>query len=158
MWDTLHGLLSAGAWLLRLLSLCSSDGTSHRAYVPADALFIVARPVVAEAELHARRQPEHDLANSTHAHMAFGQIVVGPPGSGKSTCCKGLQHYFSLIGRPVAVINLDPANDRLPYEAAVDIGDLVSLEEVTASYGLGPNGGKSLRAAGKLAEEHPGIE
>ena len=76
--------------------------------------------------------------------MAFGLIVVGPPGSGKSTCCKGLQHYFSLIERPVALINLDPANDRLPYEASVDIGDLVSLEEVTANLGLGPNGGRQL--------------
>ena len=73
--------------------------------------------------------------------MLFGQLVVGPPGSGKSTCCKGLQHYFQLTGRSVAVVNLDPANDALPYECAVDVSDLVSQQEVAAQLRLGPNGG-----------------
>ena len=75
--------------------------------------------------------------------MAFGCLLVGPPGAGKSTCCKGLQHFFQLTERPVAVINLDPANDRLPYECSVDIAELVSQEEVAAQLGLGPNGGAS---------------
>ena len=86
--------------------------------------------------------------------MAFGQMVVGPPGSGKSTCCKGLQHYFALIGRPAAVINLDPANDCLPYEASVDIRDLVSLEEVIASLGLGPNGGELPKQSLRVGHSH----
>lgn len=47
--------------------------------------------------------------------MAFGQVVIGPPGSGKTTYCNGLSQFLQLIGRKVAVVNLDPANDRLPY-------------------------------------------
>lgn len=74
--------------------------------------------------------------------MAFGQIVVGPPGSGKSTYCHGMQQYLTALNRKVAVVNLDPANDLLPYECAVDIMDLVCLEEVMQETSLGPNGGK----------------
>ena len=74
--------------------------------------------------------------------MSFGQLVIGPPGCGKTTYCNGMQHYLQLIGRKVSVINLDPANDQLPYECAVDISDLVSLEEVMSRFGLGPNGGR----------------
>ncbi len=73
--------------------------------------------------------------------MLFGQLVVGPPGSGKTTFCNGMQQFLQLLGRKVAVINLDPANDTLPYECAVDIRDLISLEEVQEEEGLGPNGG-----------------
>lgn len=49
--------------------------------------------------------------------------------------------FLGLLGRKVAVVNLDPANDRLPYECAVDVRGLVSLEDVQDSEGLGPNGG-----------------
>ena len=73
--------------------------------------------------------------------MSFGQLVIGPPGAGKTTYCNGMQQYLTLLGRKVAVINLDPANDVLPYECAVDVRDLVSLEEVQEETGLGPNGG-----------------
>lgn len=38
-------------------------------------------------------------------------------------------------------MNLDPANDRLPYSAALDITELISLEDVMQEYSLGPNGG-----------------
>ena len=30
--------------------------------------------------------------------MPFGLLVCGPPGSGKSTFCNGLQHYLTLAG------------------------------------------------------------
>jgi GTPase SAR1 family protein len=73
--------------------------------------------------------------------MSIGQLVIGPPGSGKSTYCNGMQQYLQLIGRKVAVVNLDPANDALPYDCAIDVADLVSLEAVMASLHLGPNGG-----------------
>ena len=39
------------------------------------------------------------------------------------------------------VVNLDPGNDLLPYDCAVDIMDLVKLEEVMDELELGPNGG-----------------
>ncbi|KAH9750748.1 GPN-loop GTPase 2 [Citrus sinensis] len=76
--------------------------------------------------------------------MVFGQVVIGPPGSGKTTYCNGMSQFLSLIGRKVAVINLDPANDSLPYplyECAVNIEDLVKLSDVMMEHALGPNGG-----------------
>jgi hypothetical protein len=73
--------------------------------------------------------------------MPFGQLVVGPPGSGKTTYCAGLQQFFALTGRKLAIVNLDPANDAAAYDAAVDLGELVSLEAVQRDLGLGPNGG-----------------
>lgn len=73
--------------------------------------------------------------------MAFAQVVIGPPGSGKTTYCKGMQEFLSKIGRKVAVVNLDPANDLLPYDAAVDISELVNLDDVMENLKLGPNGG-----------------
>lgn len=73
--------------------------------------------------------------------MVFGQIVIGPPGSGKTTYCNGMSQFLQLIGRKVAVINLDPANDALPYECAVNIEDLIKLSDVMIEHSLGPNGG-----------------
>jgi putative protein kinase ArgK-like GTPase of G3E family len=42
-------------------------------------------------------------------------VIIGPPGSGKTTYCNGMSQFLSLLGRKVAVVNLDPANDALPY-------------------------------------------
>nr|GMC98301.1 GPN-loop GTPase 2 [Ipomoea batatas] len=46
-----------------------------------------------------------------------------------------------LLRCKVAVINLDPANDALPYECAINIEDLVKLSDVMVEHSLGPNGG-----------------
>ncbi|CAN6442106.1 unnamed protein product [Victoria cruziana] len=73
--------------------------------------------------------------------MVFGQVVIGPPGSGKTTYCNGMSQFLKLIGRKVAVINIDPANDALPYECAVNIEDLIKLSDVMSEHSLGPNGG-----------------
>lgn len=72
--------------------------------------------------------------------MSFGQIVIGPPGSGKSTYCYGCYQFFNAIGRHVQVINMDPANDALPYPCSVDIRDFITLEEIMNEKSLGPNG------------------
>ncbi|KAG6504626.1 hypothetical protein ZIOFF_036961 [Zingiber officinale] len=73
--------------------------------------------------------------------MGFGQVVIGPPGSGKTTYCNGMSQFLKLIGRKVVVVNLDPANDLLPYECAVNIDDLIKLSDVMSEHSLGPNGG-----------------
>lgn len=96
----------------------------------------------------------------------FGQVVVGPPGSGKTTYCDGMQQFLGALGRDTAVVNLDPANETyeyvdyapvlppsravmLPgggngsYECAVDISDLISVQDVMEELELGPNGGKA---------------
>ena len=41
----------------------------------------------------------------------------------------------------MAVINLDPANDTLPYECSLDVAELVTLTDVMDNLKLGPNGG-----------------
>lgn len=72
---------------------------------------------------------------------AFGQAVIGPPGSGKTTYCLGMSEFLRAMGRRVAVVNLDPANEGLPYECAVDVSELVGLGDVMDALRLGPNGG-----------------
>lgn len=73
--------------------------------------------------------------------MAFyGQLVIGAPGAGKSTYCGGLCEILKKIERPVICINLDPANDFLPFNVDIDIRELIRLEEVMEKLSLGPNG------------------
>lgn len=71
----------------------------------------------------------------------FGQIVIGPPGSGKTTYCNAMAEFMKGLKRKVAIINLDPANDILPYKCAVDISDLITVNDVMDEAGFGPNGG-----------------
>lgn len=46
--------------------------------------------------------------------VLYGQIVIGAPGSGKTTYCNGMQQYLQLLGRECHVVNLDPANEVPP--------------------------------------------
>lgn len=72
--------------------------------------------------------------------LIFGQLVIGPPGSGKTTYCNAMSKFLEKLGRKVAVINIDPANDNMEYKPTVDISDLIKHDEVMTHYGLGPNG------------------
>lgn len=93
----------------------------------------------------------------------YGQVVVGPPGSGKvrhanrvksyrevsldsifllerlqTTFCGGMQQYLRLLGRDAWIVNMDPANEELRF-LAVDqpkAGD-ISKQEVQEN---GPQG------------------
>jgi len=75
------------------------------------------------------------------AKTRFGQIVIGPPGSGKTTYVAAMAELLRSLGRKVAIINLDPANENMTYTADMDISDLVQVEEVMEQMKLGPNGG-----------------
>ncbi|RMZ94640.1 GPN-loop GTPase 2, partial [Brachionus plicatilis] len=70
----------------------------------------------------------------------FGQIVIGPPGSGKTKYCTIMQEFLSNLGRNVFVINLDPANDRLSYDCSLNVFDLINIQDVMTNCSLGPNG------------------
>ncbi|GAA5909256.1 GTPase GPN2 [Sporobolomyces salmoneus] len=73
--------------------------------------------------------------------MPFGQVVIGPPGSGKTTYCWGLYQFFQALNRPILLVNLDPASKKPPYPHSLDISSLISLSDCMTSFGLGPNGG-----------------
>lgn len=73
--------------------------------------------------------------------MPFAQLIIGAPGSGKTTYCAGMHQFLSAIGRKASVVNLDPANDpETLYPCALDVRDLVRLEDVQREEELGPNG------------------
>jgi GPN-loop GTPase len=98
------------------------------------------------------------------SHYRYGQVVVGPCGSGKTTYCDGMQQYLQLLGRNAVIVNLDPANNHidvdastdtdknmitsddhintaLPYTAIYDIcTEAVNLKSVMKQMQLGPNG------------------
>lgn len=56
--------------------------------------------------------------------------------------------------RDAVVFNMDPANENVPYEAAVDISELVSAQKVASELSLGPNG--SLLYAMEFLERNMG--
>ena len=98
----------------------------------------------------------------------YGQVVVGPPGVGKTTYCNGMQQYLRLLGRDAWVVNLDPANEYYlvqnqqpqqpqqpqdntssstttttisSYETILDVcTDLIQSSVVMEELSLGPNG------------------
>ncbi|KCV68039.1 hypothetical protein H696_05507 [Fonticula alba] len=81
--------------------------------------------------------------------VQFAQIVIGSPGSGKSTYCDAALRLLKSIGRPTAYVNFDPAigyeatedTEGLLAQADLDIRDLVDLTSVQDEFALGPNGG-----------------
>ncbi|CAN6707685.1 unnamed protein product [Malus baccata var. baccata] len=75
------------------------------------------------------------------SEMGYAQLVIGPAGSGKSTYCSSLHEHCTAIGRNINIVNLDPAAENFDYPVAMDIRELVSLEDVMEELGLGPNGG-----------------
>merc|ERR1740123_1290712 len=60
----------------------------------------------------------------------YGQLIIGPPGCGKSTYCKIMAEFLRQIGRKAAIVNLDPANDVLQYDATIDVFELINLDDV----------------------------
>ena len=45
----------------------------------------------------------------------FGQLIIGAPGSGKTTYIKSMKDFYSQCGRKTLTINLDPANDNKTF-------------------------------------------
>lgn len=45
-----------------------------------------------------------------------GVIVIGAPGTGKTTFCNGLQQLLKQVERDHVIVNLDPANEHMEYE------------------------------------------
>ncbi|BGP25459.1 ATP binding protein [Rhodotorula toruloides] len=69
-----------------------------------------------------------------------GQVVIGPPGSGKTTYVWGLYQFFTALRRPILLVNLDPASASPPYPHSLSIASLITLNDAMDAHGLGPNG------------------
>ena len=54
--------------------------------------------------------------SSDHQQNLCGVIVIGAPGTGKTTFCTALQMFLKQLDRKHAIVNLDPANDNMDYE------------------------------------------
>ena len=73
-------------------------------------------------------------------NQKFGQLIIGAPGSGKTTYIKTMKDFYSKCGRKTLSINLDPANDNKNAIFDIDIRQLINLEDVQKNLKLGPNG------------------
>ena len=65
-------------------------------------------------------------------------LVVGMAGSGKTTLLHRLNIAMQERGSRGYYINLDPAVDKVPFAANIDIRDTVNYKEVMSQYNLGP--------------------
>ncbi|EGO01978.1 hypothetical protein SERLA73DRAFT_120629 [Serpula lacrymans var. lacrymans S7.3] len=75
--------------------------------------------------------------------MRYAVLVTGPAGAGKSTFSTSFMTHLRMSKRSANIVNLDPAatGDAFEYEPAIDIRELISLEDVMNEMGYGPNGG-----------------
>ena len=73
--------------------------------------------------------------------MPYGIFAIGPAGVGKTTMCHSLQVHGRIHKRGIYVVNLDPAAELTPYEADVDVRELITIEDAMKECGYGPNGG-----------------
>ncbi|KAK3606475.1 hypothetical protein CHS0354_041426 [Potamilus streckersoni] len=73
----------------------------------------------------------------------YGQLVMGPAGSGKSTYCSNMVKHCECLRRTVHVVNLDPAAEHFDYPVLVDIRELIEVDDAMDDQDLrfGPNGG-----------------
>ncbi|KAG6918941.1 hypothetical protein DXG01_010596 [Tephrocybe rancida] len=75
--------------------------------------------------------------------MRYAVLVTGPAGAGKSTFSTSFLTHLQASKRTGHLVNLDPAADSnsFEYAPAIDIRDLINLEDVMNELGYGPNGG-----------------
>lgn len=78
--------------------------------------------------------------NVKYSNPMYAQLVIGPPGSGKTTYCHQAAEFYKKIGRKVGIINLDPANENMKYKADLDVMDLITVADVMEIEHIGPNG------------------
>ncbi|MFP3296874.1 MAG: ATP/GTP-binding protein, partial [Vulcanisaeta sp.] len=70
----------------------------------------------------------------------FTVFIVGTAGSGKTTLVNSFAEWLENNQYDVAIVNLDPAAEYVPYIPDIDIRDVVSARELMRKYKLGPNG------------------
>jgi GTPase SAR1 family protein len=73
-------------------------------------------------------------------------FFVGTAGSGKTALTQAFYEWLKERGIDVALVNLDPGVELLPYSPDVDVREWVNVSEVMEKYGVGPNGAQILSA------------
>ncbi len=66
-------------------------------------------------------------------------FFIGTAGSGKSTLVSALYNWMDEQGYDVAVVNLDPAAEYLPYTPDVDVRERINARKIMRQFKLGPN-------------------
>lgn len=77
----------------------------------------------------------------THSFHITPLCHPGPAGAGKTTFCSSIITHAQTLKRTIHYVNLDPAATSFDYEPAVDIRDLIDLQDVMEELEFGPNGG-----------------
>ncbi|ABN70410.1 protein of unknown function, ATP binding [Staphylothermus marinus F1] len=73
--------------------------------------------------------------------MPIITVFVGPAGSGKTTLVKTYSEWLRrTLFMHVAIVNLDPGVEELPYKPLFDIREWFTLRDIMRKYRLGPNG------------------
>ena len=71
----------------------------------------------------------------------FGVLLIGAPGTGKTTLCKSLHEFMNEhYERKHCLVNLDAANENVSYPCGIDVRNLICLEDAMEEFNLGPNG------------------
>ena len=73
-------------------------------------------------------------------------FIAGPAGTGKSSLCGSLKEWYTKEGMNVAIVNLDPGAEYIPYEADVDVREWISISQIMSEFNLGPNGAQIVAA------------
>jgi len=82
----------------------------------------------------------------------FIVFIIGTAGSGKTLLAATFSEWLEMSKQDVALVNMDPGVQRLPYSPDVDIRDYVDIANLMEEYGLGPNGAL-IMAADLIADE-----
>ena len=67
-------------------------------------------------------------------------FILGTAGAGKSLLTSKIFDYYTRNGAFVAMLNLDPGVENLPYTCDVDVRDYIDIVSIMRQYDLGPNG------------------
>lgn len=66
-------------------------------------------------------------------------LLIGPAGSGKSLLTGRFGEWLRRKGNSVALVNLDPACEYLPYKPDFDIRSFYNIKKIMRKEKLGPN-------------------
>lgn len=69
----------------------------------------------------------------------YCQIIVGPPGAGKTTYTKNIARCLLSLDKIPIVINLDPGNESNQF-SELNLSEIIKTREISSELHIGPNG------------------